>query len=194
MAFTVSVEGLAGLLTDYFERDPVSLGKEGFMHRYKDGQKVVFQNTVYDFGYYSETGKAVLFPPGESDLQGGCAVALDDVRPLTPTLVPECKAESKGQPFASIATIRAAIFDVIDAQEIFDLWEGDHGGNVVTEEDANVSRTAFVDRVIARLAELQSHPHDGIKLENLCDLHKQRILPIPTSSVCVMCQAERNRK
>ena len=99
--------------------------------------------------------------------------------------------DDSGQNFAGVATIRAAIFDLIDS--------GDHGvpwrfyeeqteSRNITEDAATTDRVLFVDAVITRIAELQNPPHSGVKLENLCDLHKRRTLPRPTSRVCMMCE------
>lgn len=92
--------------------------------------------------------------------------------------------------FASVATIRAAIFDVIDAEK----GEWFFGDPSLNEDEQNQERTMFVDRVITRVAELQSPPHDGIKLENLCPRHRRDALPHPTTAVCGMCVAERKVK
>lgn len=100
----------------------------------------------------------------------------------------------EGQNFAGTATIRAAIFDLIDS--------GDHGlpwrfyeeqteSRNITGDAATTDRVLFVDAVIARIAELQNPPHSGVKLENLCDKHKRECLPAPTARVCRMCEAER---
>lgn len=107
----------------------------------------------------------------------------------------------QGRMFVGVATIRAAIFDVLDRgdqdEPPWAFYEHDHGGVrglAWTEDDANVERRVFVDNVIARIAELQSPPHDGIKLENLCPRHRREALPVPTAQVCGMCQAERAQR
>lgn len=109
--------------------------------------------------------------------------------------------DDQGQMFAGVATIRAALFDILDRGDRDDqpwaFYEHDHGGVkglAWTEDDANVERRVFVDNVLARIAELQAPPHDGIKLENLCDKHKREALPAPTAKVCGMCQVERGSK
>lgn len=97
--------------------------------------------------------------------------------------------DDTGQMFAGMATIRAAILDVIDAREIMDLWEGDTNGYGVTEAQADVSRRRFVDAVIDRISDWQTTPGGGgVKLENLCDFHKREALPEPTAKVCAECQ------
>lgn len=96
--------------------------------------------------------------------------------------------EDSGQNFAGVATIRAAIFDALDnEQEYYELYLSE----TADEELVNVYRGEFVDAVIARIAELQHPPHEGVKLENLCDKHKRECLPAPTARVCRMCEAER---
>lgn len=104
------------------------------------------------------------------------------------------------QNFASVATIRAAIFDLLDRGDqdgqpwVFNEIDRENfaGGRYSwTEDMVNVERINFVDAVVKRIAELQAPPHEGIKLENLCDQHKRRVLPAPTANVCVMCEAER---
>lgn len=99
----------------------------------------------------------------------------------------QIQLEDAGQMFAGVATIRAAAFDVIDSEQ----GEWFFADPSLNEDEQNQERTMFVDRLIKRIAELQSPPHDGIKLENLCDLHKRRALPHPTTAVCVQCQKER---
>lgn len=104
---------------------------------------------------------------------------------------------SQRQIFASIATIRAAIFDLLDQGRplsgdapIFETWRF-HSDE---SDEETEKRGQFADLVIARIAELQFPPHSGVKLENLCDFHKRRALPAPTASACVVCEAERKVK
>lgn len=92
--------------------------------------------------------------------------------------------DDRKQNFAGVATIRAAIFDVLDAEEFYFEW------NVLSEDDQNQERERFAAKVIDRISDLQSR--EGIKLENLCPRHKVEVLPKPTASVCAMCQAERS--
>ena len=106
------------------------------------------------------------------------------------TKVVEINLDDRRQPFAGVATIRAALFDALDANTR-ELYAFDCEKHLVTDEGATDARCAFVDAVIARIAELQQAPHDGVKLENLCDKHKREILPLPTASVCPECAAER---
>ena len=97
--------------------------------------------------------------------------------------------------FADVLTIRAACFDVIDAGCTLrerSPWYFDYSG--VSEDVNNETRSAFVDAVIERIAELQAPPHSGVKLENLCSRHIKQVLPKPTVGVCVMCEAERARR
>lgn len=100
-----------------------------------------------------------------------------------------------GQNFAGVATIRQALFDVIDHGDQDDqpwmFYENEDPRSYFDQDAANVDRSNFVDAVIARIAELQNPPHEGIKLENLCDKHKRQCLPAPTSKTCRMCDAER---
>lgn len=106
--------------------------------------------------------------------------------------------EDRGQMFAGVATIRAAILDVLDngwtclstncgMKHPFHFDPNDEG---MEEESV---RYNFAGLVIARIAELQNPPHDGINLSNLCDKHKRLVLPRPTVNVCVACEAERGR-
>lgn len=38
------------------------------------GQKVLFQGKIYDFGYYGQTGKAIIYEEGERNMQDSIAV------------------------------------------------------------------------------------------------------------------------
>lgn len=99
-----------------------------------------------------------------------------------------------GQMFAGVATIRAAIFDVIDGGmhgDATEPWEF-HLDLLASDQDA--LRAAFADDVLNRIGELQLPPHDGIKLENLCPRHRREVLPKPTAKVCGMCEVERHRR
>ena len=104
--------------------------------------------------------------------------------------------DNRGQMFAGVATIRAAIADVLDAGEdatgctcsaqrhawSFSFSEG---------ERETENRSRFMDAVIKRIGELQTPPHEGIKLENLCPRHRREALPAPTARICSICEAER---
>lgn len=82
--------------------------------------------------------------------------------------------------FAGVPTIRAAIFDVID--------EGDDSDE---SEEQTEKRMRFVDLVIARIEQLQNPPHDGVKLQNLCERHKRLALPQPEGiGLCPHCEKE----
>jgi hypothetical protein len=102
----------------------------------------------------------------------------------------ELVLDDVGQMFAGVATIRAALFDELDANTR-ELYAFDCEKHLVTDEGATDARCAFVDAVIARIAELQAAPHDGVKLENLCPKHIKLMLPCPTVGMCVQCEKER---
>lgn len=111
--------------------------------------------------------------------------------------------DDTGQNFAGIATIRAALFDVLDHGDQdgqrWAFYENPHEGFAAgtfawTEDNANTERSNFVGAVIARIAELQNPPHSGVKLENLCPRHIKMTLPRPTAMVCRMCEAERGNR
>lgn len=104
-------------------------------------------------------------------------------------------------PFADTKTIRAALFDVIDAGCTCDSgekhpWELDDDLNdpAQTEDVVNERRARFVDAVIDRIADLRSIPGETIKLQDLCERHKKAVLPKPTAQVCVECSAEQKAK
>lgn len=102
--------------------------------------------------------------------------------------VAELVLSDQGQMFAGVATIRAAIFDVIDGGFNRRPWTLDPDD----ESDAQTAqRFAFADAVIAIIADLQSPPFNHIQLQNLCEKHKRAMLPVPTAAVCGMCQVER---
>jgi hypothetical protein len=65
------------------------------------------------------------------------------------------------QTFASLTTVRAAIYDVIDKGSFSGWWElYDEGDNPeVTEDMVNQERCDFVDAVCARTLALQREPH-----------------------------------
>lgn len=98
-----------------------------------------------------------------------------------------------GQRFAGVATIRQAIFDIIDGGMNGDATEPWEFHLDLLASDQDLIRSSFVDAVIKRIAELQTAPHDGIRIENLCDKHKREVLPVPTKSTCGMCQSERGK-
>jgi hypothetical protein len=68
--------------------------------------------------------------------------------------------------YASLSAVRMAIFDVIDSgdrdQQPWALYENDHGEKFLawTEDQANRERQLFADAVVARIAALQSPPHN----------------------------------
>lgn len=99
----------------------------------------------------------------------------------------------QGQMFAGVATIRAALFDVLDRFNPLIMDRDLIPANVKSEDRENFERSTFVDAVIKRIAELQAPPHDGIQLQNLCEKHKRAMLPVPTAAVCGMCQVERGK-
>ena len=112
--------------------------------------------------------------------------------------------DDRKQTFASVTTIRAAISDLLDAGwqcgngcDLHHPWnfrtEMFPGDAEPTDLDIEL-RGKFIDAVIARISDLQSPPHEGIKLENLCPRHKVEVLPIPTANVCAVCQTERRVK
>lgn len=107
----------------------------------------------------------------------------------------ELTLSDQGQMFAGVATIRAAIFDVLDAGDCGVSWrfyEEDSPSARITEAAAITDRVLFVNAVIARVAEIQTL-HDGIRLQDICDKHKRSVLPVPTAAVCGMCQVERDK-
>lgn len=103
----------------------------------------------------------------------------------------ELVLSDQGQMFAGVATIRAAIFDVLDDDyAYYDLYQGEQNPDISLVDE---HRGEFVDAVIKRISELQCPPHDGIKLENLCPRHRREALPAPTAAVCGMCLTERGK-
>jgi hypothetical protein len=90
--------------------------------------------------------------------------------------------------FANVSTIRAAIFDVADIGWNGRPWHFDPADETDAQSE---HRRAFAGAVIVRLTELQSPPHDGIRLQDLCHRHRSEALPELRAAVCVMCQAER---
>jgi hypothetical protein len=70
-------------------------------------------------------------------------------------------AITRDQTFASLTTVRAAIYDVIDKGSFSGWWElYDEGDNPeVTEDMVNQERCDFVDAVCARILALQREPH-----------------------------------
>lgn len=89
--------------------------------------------------------------------------------------------------FASDVIVRAAIFDVLDAGQ----WEL----NSSDESDEETERRyLFASAVQKRICELQSPPHHGVRLENLCERHRRQALPKPTVLVCEICEKEKVRK
>lgn len=119
----------------------------------------------------------------------------DHIRLVEAPKALELNLSDQGQMFAGAATIRAAIFDVIDAGCSCESgekhpWELDENINdpESTEDVVNQQRSRFVDAVIKEIANLQAPPHDGIQIQNLCDHHKREVLPVPTAAVCGMCR------
>lgn len=95
---------------------------------------------------------------------------------------------------ADAGVIRTAMLDVIDGCDPeakgmpWALWHPFEG--VGTD-----ARTRFCDAVIERIQVLQSPTFNlGIKLENYCSIHRSMRLPLPTTSKCVDCAAERASK
>jgi hypothetical protein len=70
-------------------------------------------------------------------------------------------AIARDQAFASLTTVRAAIYDVIDKGSFSGWWAlYDEGDNPeVTEDMVNQERCDFVDAVCARILELQREPY-----------------------------------
>jgi hypothetical protein len=86
--------------------------------------------------------------------------------------------------FADPATIRAAIFDVIEA--------GDQDGTawLLAQDESDEEserRCRFADQVVSMIEDLQSN-FKFTKLENLCPTHIREAIPRPTSQVCVECE------
>lgn len=92
--------------------------------------------------------------------------------------------------FADTATIRAALFDILDQFNPLIMDRNLIPGEVKSEDRENFERTAFVDAVITRVAQLQTPPHDGVKLENLCLTHVRETLHLPPTKIvfCVECE------
>jgi hypothetical protein len=92
----------------------------------------------------------------------------------------QIETNSKGSLWADAATIRAAIFDIVDDAEFYQwMWDKN-------ETNANAVRGEFTDAVLRRLHELQSPPHNAPRLEALCPTHLRRKLA-PYSGWCVEC-------
>ena len=49
--------------------------REGF----KEGLKVRYNGRTYDFGYFGETGKAIIYEEGERNMQDSIAVNLEEL-------------------------------------------------------------------------------------------------------------------
>jgi hypothetical protein len=93
------------------------------------------------------------------------------------------------RPFADTATIRAAIFDVIDAGDEGYAWEFP-----LNESDRQTERrTRFADAVVSMIEDLQSN-FKFVRLENLCPRHRGEALPMPSVQVCAQCAAEQRAK
>jgi hypothetical protein len=67
-------------------------------------------------------------------------------------------AITRDQTFASLTTMRAAIFDAFD-QNVKELAAHDCERHPVTDEEASDNRCDFVDAVCARILALQREPH-----------------------------------
>jgi len=86
--------------------------------------------------------------------------------------------------FADIATIRAAIFDVLDE------GDSDLGPWVFSQDESETEseeRHRFANAVVSRIEDLESNLNFA-KLENLCPTHMREALPRPTSMVCAECE------
>lgn len=91
--------------------------------------------------------------------------------------------------WADAATIRAAVFDIVDSgDENGQRWALAEDG-YWTEDDINRERVAFADALLRRIHELQQL-HSFPRLEVLCDTHKRRRLPT-YSGECSDCKKER---
>lgn len=77
-------------------------------------------------------------------------------------LEPISAAITRDQTFASLTTVRAAIYDVIDKGSFSGWWTlYDEGDNPeVTEDMVNQERCDFVDAVCTRILELQREPYN----------------------------------
>ena len=51
--------------------------------KFKEGDKVIFEGDTYDFGYISQTGRAVIYEEGERNMQDSIAVELKDCKKPT---------------------------------------------------------------------------------------------------------------
>jgi len=90
----------------------------------------------------------------------------------------------KRQPFADTQTIRAAIFDVIEAGD----KEGVAWLLAQDESDEETERRCrFADAVVSMIEDLQTNLH-FIKIQDLCPTHIREVLPRPTTEICVECQ------
>jgi hypothetical protein len=93
--------------------------------------------------------------------------------------------------FASKSTIRAAIFDVIDAGDSEDdPWKEGAAWLLLKSESEVESerRYRFADAVIGMIEDLQELPFKFTKLENLCPTHMREALPRPSAAVCTECE------
>lgn len=104
--------------------------------------------------------------------------------------------DQQGQNFASVATVRAAILDILDngwtclstncgLKHPFHFDPNDEG---MEEESV---RYNFASLIIARITELQNFPHDGVNLKRLCSRHAAIAIDPDTKLPCVQCEKER---
>ena len=115
----------------------------------------------------------IMSPSGEAGL--GSCISCGAKPPLKALSI---NLDQQGQNFASVATVRAALFDTVDETDGMEGW---------TDEE----RCLLVDRTIARIAELQNPPHDGINLKRLCSRHAAIAIDPDTKLPCVQCEKER---
>lgn len=63
---------------------------------FKKGEKVIYtpENKIYDFGYFSKAGTAVIYEQGETNMQDSFAVDLDKLKKIesdSDLICPFCK-------------------------------------------------------------------------------------------------------
>ena len=61
------------------------------MSKFQRGEKLIFipENEIYDFGYYGQTGKAIIYNEGECNMQDSCAVDVEDFTCAEPEILPD---------------------------------------------------------------------------------------------------------
>jgi len=101
--------------------------------------------------------------------------------------------------FIDVATLRAALFDVLDSES--PMWRADIDSRSwrFNHKDESPQETRqrglFVDAVVKRAQTLRSAPFNlGIKLENYCPRHIKLRLPDPTATYCTDCEKELREK